>query len=129
MYTLLLAISVTVIAVIMVVAVVFLIPILLQIRRTSREAEKLLESIRMQIVPLSHDLTSISKEITSILQSIHRQVDKMEAGISTVQDTALRIREFEEEVLGRLEEPLFKLIALFSAVSRGIEAFVRVLRR
>lgn len=125
----LLTISVTVIAAIMVIAVVFLIPIFLQIRRTSGEVEKLLESIRMQIVPLSHDLTSISKEISSILQSIHRQVDKMEEGISTVQDTALRIREFEEEVLGRVEEPLFKLITLFSAVSRGIEAFVRVLRR
>jgi uncharacterized protein YoxC len=124
-----LTISVTVIAAIMVVAVLFLIPILMQIRRTAREVEKTLETARMQIVPLSHDLTVISQEVNGILQSIHRQVDRVEEGITSVRDTAVRLQEFEKEIEEKIESPLLQFAALVSAVSRGVEAFIRILRR
>ena len=124
----LMTISVTVIAASIVVVAIVLIPVILQIRRTAREAEKLLDTVRMQIVPLSHDLTIISKEVSGILQSIHRQVDRVEEGIATVRDAAERLREFEETVLIRVEEPLLELATLLSAVSRGIGAFLRFFR-
>jgi len=124
-----LTISVTVIAAIMVVAVFFLIPILMQIRRTAREVEKTLETARMQIVPLSHDLTVISQEVNGILQSIHRQVDRVEEGITSVRDTAVRLQEFEKEIEEKIESPLLQFATLVSAVSRGVEAFIRIIRR
>jgi uncharacterized protein YoxC len=121
-------ISVTVIAASTVVVAIVLIPVILQIRRTAREAEKFLEIARMQIVPLSHDLTVISKEVSGVVQSIHRQVDRVEEGIATVQDAAGRLREFEETVLAIVEEPLLRLATLVSAISRGILAFLRFFR-
>ena len=124
----LLTISVTVVAASIVVVAIVLVPVILQIRRTAREAEKLLDTVRMQIVPLSHDLTIISKEVSGILQSIHRQVDRVEEGIATVRDAAERLREFEETVLTRVEEPLLRLATLISALSRGIGAFLRFFR-
>ena len=54
-------ISVAVIAAIMVVAVICIIPVLLQIRRTAQQVEKLAETARMQIAPLSRDVTVISQ--------------------------------------------------------------------
>jgi hypothetical protein len=108
----------------MVVAVLVQIPILLQIRRTAREIEKFFEIARTKIVPLSHDLTIISKEINSILQSIHRQLDSVEESITTFRDTAVRLRK-----LRKIGGPLLKLPGLVCAVTRGIEAFVRVLLR
>ena len=119
----LLTISVTVIAAIMVVALIFQIPILMQIRRTAREAEKFLETSRTQIVPLSHDLTVIFQEVKTVLQSIHRQVDRVEESVTTVRDAATRLREFEEEILGRVEGPLLELSALIRAVSQGVQPF------
>ncbi len=121
-------ISVTVIAASIVVVAIVLIPVIWQIRRTAREAEKFLEIARMQIVPLGHDLTIISKEVSGIVQSIHRQVDRVEEGIATVQDAARRLREFEETVVAILEEPLLRLATLVSAVSRGIMAFLHFFR-
>jgi uncharacterized protein YoxC len=123
-----LTISVIVIAVVMVVAVLFLILTLLQIRRTAREVEKVLETTRMQIVPLSHDLTVISQEVKGVLESIHRQVDRVEESITTVRDAFVRLRELEEEILPEIEKPLLELATLISAVSRAIKAFVRMLR-
>jgi uncharacterized protein YoxC len=121
-------ISITVIAAAIVVVAIVLIPVILQIRRTAREAEKFLEIARMQIVPLSHDLTVISKEVSSIVQSIHRQVDRVEEGIAAVEDAAGRLREFEEAIFTIAGEPLLKLATLVSAVSRGIGAFLRFFR-
>ena len=122
-------ISITVIAASIVVFIIFLIPVLLQIRRTAREAEKTLETVRTQIVPLSHDLTVISFEIKGIVQSIHRQVEKVEDGISTVGDAALRLREFEGKIERIVEAPLIELVALFTGLIRGVEAFLRFFRR
>jgi uncharacterized protein YoxC len=124
----LLTISATVIAVSVAIFVIVLIPVISQVRRTAREAEKFLETARMQIAPLSHDLTVISKEVSGILQSIHRQVDRVEEGMTTVRDAAGRLREFEETVLTRVEEPLLELATLINAVSRGIAAFLRYFR-
>lgn len=124
----LMTISVTVIAAIMVAAVLFLIPTLLQIRRTAHEVEKIIEAIRVQIAPLGHDLTITVQEINSILQSIHRQVDKVEDGITTIRDTAVRLREFEEGILRRFK-PLLEVTTLVSALRRGIETFIRMVRR
>jgi len=125
----LLTISVSVIAVIMVVAVLFLIPILLQILRMAREVEKLTEAVRIQIVPLSHDLTVISQEVNGILKSIHQQVDRVEEGIVTVKGTVVRLREFEEEILQKVEKPLLEFATLINAVIRGIEAFIHIVHR
>lgn len=124
-----LTITLIVIAAVLVVATIFLIPTLLQIRRTSLEAEKFFETIRMQIVPLSHDLTVISKDLSGILQSIHRQAEKVEESITAVRDTVVHLREFEEGILHKIEEPLQETATLIGAIGRGIGALVRVLRR
>ena len=121
------AISISVIAAIMVVAVIALIPVLLQVRRTAREAEKVLETVRTQILPLSHDLALVSTEVKGILESLHRQVERAEDSITAVRDSAERLRDFEEEVLDRFGAPLFKLATLVGAVGRGVETFFRTL--
>ena len=125
----LLTISVTIIAASIVVFVIFLIPVLLQIRRTSHELEKLFDTARMQVTPLSHDLAAISLEIKGILQSVRRQVDKAEDGITAVRDAALRLKEFQSELEQTIEGPLLELAALVKGVSRGVEAFLRIIRR
>ena len=125
----LMAISVTVIAAIMVLALIFLIPVLLQVRRTAHEAEKLIDSVRVQVAPVSRDVGLISRDVKSIVQSIHRQVDRVEDGIETVHDMAVRVKEFQLEVKRRIEGPLLQLAAVLGGVKRGIEAVSRILSR
>ena len=125
----LMAISVTVIAAIMVLAFIFQIPVLLQVRRTAREAEKLIDSVRVQVAPVSRDVGLISRDIKSIVQSIHRQLDRVEDGIETVHDMAVRAKEFQLEVKRRIEEPLLQLAAVLGGVKRGVEAIASIFCR
>jgi uncharacterized protein YoxC len=122
-------ISIIVIAASVVVFTLFLIPVLLQVRRTSRELEKLIDTTRLQMVPLSHDLTAISSEVNGILKSIHQQMDKVEEGITSVRDVARNFQIFQMEIQRIVEEPLIELAALIRAVVHGFEALRSVLRR
>ncbi len=125
----LLTISVTVIAVIVIIALCVLIWIGLQIRRSARETEKLMETVRMEIVPLAHEFTVISHQVKGILESIHRQVEDMEGGIAAFKNTATGIRDIQARIQGRIENPLLQLTALAGAVSQGLKAFFQTSRR
>jgi uncharacterized protein YoxC len=113
----------------MVLALIFLIPVLLQIRRTAQEAEKLIDSVRVQVAPISRDVGMISRDLKSIVQSIHRQIDRVEDGIETVHDMALRVKEFQTDVQRRIEQPLLELAAVLEGIRRGFEAFARIFCR
>ena len=125
----LLTLSVTVIAAILVLILIFLIPVLFQVLRTAHEAEKLIDSVRLQVGPVSRDITAISREVKSVIQSIHRQVDRVEGGIETVHDMAVRVKEFQLEVKRRIEEPLLQLAAVLGGVKRGVEGISSIFRR
>ncbi len=123
------AISVTVIAAIMILGLIFMIPVLLQIRRAAREAEKLIDSVRAQVAPTSRDIVLISHDVKSIVQSIQRQVDRVEEGVETVHDMAVRLKEFQIVVQRSIEEPLLQIVSVFSGVKRGAEAIAGIFRR
>ena len=124
-----LTISIIVIAASLVIAVLIQILTFLQIRRAASEVAKALETARMHFAPLSHDVTVISQQVNGILQSFHRQVDKVDETVATVRDAAARVREFEEEVLSKIEDPLLEIATLFGAVGRGVGSFIRMIRR
>ena len=123
------AISVTVIAAIMVLVLIFLMPVLLQVRRTAHEAEKLIDAVRLQVAPVSRDLGLISQDVKSIVQSVHRQVGRVEDGIETVHDMAVRVKKFQSRVKRRIEEPILQLAAVLGSVRRGVGAISRIVCR
>jgi len=125
----LITIGITVIAACILLFTLFLIPVLLQVRRTTRELEKLVDTTRLQIVPLSHRVTAISSEVNGILASIHRQIDKVEEGVTSVRDVAHNFQVFQMEMQRMVEGPLIELAALIKGVVRGGEAFLGLLRR
>lgn len=125
----LLTISVTVIAAFIVIFVCFLIPVLLQIRRTSQKIEKLADAVLIHVEPLGRDLTFISTEVRDLLQSIRRQVDTVEEGFLTVREAALSLKAFQLGVRQILEVPLLELSSLVRGVTQGLEAFLRIFRR
>jgi uncharacterized protein YoxC len=124
---LLLTISVTVIAIVMVLAMIFLIAAFLQVRRTGREVERFFEAARGEIAPISHDVTITVQEVNGIIKSIRGHVDGMGEGISTFRHTAVRLRELED-TLSKIEEPLLTLSTLVSAVGRVVGASIRAFR-
>ncbi len=124
-----LEISVAVIAFFIVIFVIGLLFVLVQLRRTAEEAEKLLETARQHIVPLSHDLTIIVNDIKRIAASVQKQIGMVEAGIGEVKDTVTRITHFEKKLHDKLEQPLFEMATFVSAISKAVRAFLNIWKR
>ena len=125
----LLTISVTVIAAILVLVLIFFIPVLLQARRTAEEAEKLIKSVRVQVAPISRDVGSISRDTRSIIQSIHRQVDRVADGLEIAHDMAVWAEETPLEIKQRIEEPLLQLTAVMGGIKRRVGTMGRIICR
>jgi len=119
-----LEISVAVIAFFIVVFVIGLLIALVQIRRTAKEAEKLLDTIRQHITPLSHDLTIIFNESKKIVQSVQQQVGKVEKGVDEIKQIATRINDFERLVQDKLEQPILAITTLIAALTKPIRALL-----
>ena len=124
-----LEISVAVIAAFIVIFTLALIPVLLQIKRTAAEAQKLLDTVRQQIVPFSHDFVRIVEDVRRVLGSVDRQVNKVEGSVDALKDTALKIRDLEARLQERVEQPLLELAGFISGLMKGLGAFFASLRR
>lgn len=111
----LLAISVTVIAAVMVMRAVFEIFALIQVRRTAREAEKLLASV-------GHEVDLISGGVKNLVRSVQEQTERVEDSIETFHDMAAWMKAFQSEVKPGIEETLFQLAAVLGGLRRGVEA-------
>jgi len=124
-----LEISVAVIAFFVVVFVIGLLFALVQMRRTAKEAEKLMETTRQQIAPISHDLTIIVNDVKRIITSIQKQMSIVEDGVGDIKNTVTRITNFEKELQEKLQQPVIEFATLISAVSKAVRAFIEIWKR
>ena len=125
----LITVSVAVIAAILVLVLILLVPVLLQVRRTAREGEKLIDSVRLQVSPISRDIGLISRDVKNIVQSVHRQVERVEDGIETVHGMTVRVKELQTEVQRKIERPLLQVAAVLGGIKHAMEAVSRILSR
>lgn len=123
------SISVTIIAGFVVIFVIALIPVLVQIRRVAKEAERLLEATRQQIVPLSHDVVRVVDDIRDLVKQGQRQMVKVEDSVNAVRETALKLRDVESLFKDRIEKPLLNLIAVVAALIKGTRALVKHMKK
>lgn len=119
--------SLVVIAFCMVMIMLAAVAVLLRVRRLAMEAEKLVETVRMNMPPLIHDITKITGDVRSIVHTVERQTPKLGDAMEALRITARDVQDFERMLRERLERPLLDLTALMSGVMRGIVSFWRTL--
>lgn len=121
-------ISLAVIAACFVIIMAMMIPTLLRIRAAANEAQRLLETARMQMSPMIHDMTLILADARSIVRTVDREMVKVSDSLEAVRETARSVREFEAMVQERIERPLLDLAGTVAGLVKGFRAFYRALR-
>jgi uncharacterized protein YoxC len=124
---LMMTVSVAVIAACMFLIMVAAVAALWRVRRVAMEAERLVETVRINLPPLIHDMTKITSDIRSIVHTLERQAPKVGDILEALRVTARDIHDFERMIRERLERPLLDLTALISGIVRGIVTFWRTL--
>jgi uncharacterized protein YoxC len=124
-----LTISVAVIAAIMVIVGVVAIIALFYLIRLLKATTNLIETVKPQIVPVSHDIARFSQKTQQILDSVVRQVHTVEESVNTVKDVTMRVKHFEENLLLNITKPLVNSVAYVGAIAKGVQVFVKMLRK
>jgi hypothetical protein len=87
------------------------------------ETQKLMEMVRLQLAPITHDLTQVISDVRSIVRTAEKEMGKVEDSLSAVRDTTRNIREFEAMIQERIERPLLDVTAILSALIKGGRVF------
>jgi uncharacterized protein YoxC len=117
------SISIAVIAGLILINTIFLITALVKAMKAFGEAQKLFEMVRLQIAPITHDVTQIISDVRSIVRSAEKEMVKVEDSITAVRDTTRNIKEFEAMIQERIERPLLDVTAVLSALVKGFGVF------
>ena len=115
--------SVMLIAGLLLVNTIFLVVFLVKAFMAFSEARKLFEATRLQLVPISHDVTRITTEVKGILASVQKDMDKVGESLDHVRDTTRNLKEFETMIQERIQEPLLEITTLLSALIKGGRVF------
>jgi len=121
--------SVALIAGLLLLITIFLVVFLLKAFKAFSEAQKLLETARLQLTPLSHDVTRITTEVKGILSTLQRDLYKVGDSLDHVRDTTRNLKEFEYMIQERIQEPLLEIAKLLSALIKGGRVFWSILTR
>ena len=115
--------SVAIIAGLLLVNTVFIVTGLIRAMKTMTEAQKFIEMARLQIAPISHDVTQILSDVRSIVRTAEKDMDKVTDGLSAMRDTAVNLKEFEQRIQERIERPLLDIATTLSALAKGGKVF------
>lgn len=121
--------SVAIIAGLLGILTVFGVVVLVKALRLFSEIQKLVEMLRLQLAPVTHDLTIILADVRSIVRSAEREMDKVGDSISAVRETARNIQRFEALLQERIERPLLDLTAILSALVKGGRVFLKSMKK
>ncbi len=119
------AVSLAFIAFCMLLIMLAIVITLARARRLLREAEKFVETARLHLPALMHDVTQISSDVRSIVRSVERDMPKLGHALDSLRATARDIHDFERALRERFERPLVSLTAVIGGLVRGFNVFWR----
>ena len=117
------SVSVAIIAALITINTLFIVIALFKAIKVFGEIQKLVEMVRLHIAPVSHDLTHILGDVRSIVKAAEGEMGKVGDSITAVRDTAVNLKEFEEMLQERIEQPLLDVTSVLSALVKGGRVF------
>ena len=123
------SISVALIAGLLLLNTIFLAVFLIKAFKAFSEARKFFEMAKLQLAPISHDVTQITTEVKGILAAVQKDMDKVGDSLDHVRDTTRNLKEFEFMVQERIQGPLLEIADLLSSLMKGWRVFWHTLVR
>ena len=120
---LILTISAATIALCMVIIIFAALGTLLRLRRVLEEVQKFVETARLHLPPIMHDVTQIGSDVRSIVRTVERDIPKLGKAFESIRDTADEIYKLEQMIRKRIQGPLLDASSIFSGFLRGFYTF------
>ncbi len=119
-------ISTLIASIALLILVAFLIPTILQVRRTIKKMEDLSEKLDRDLPDILVNVREISANLSAILQTGRYQAESLGEAFDQVRGAMGDIVGFQRRVKREIESPLLRTVDLISAASRAVQTFLVV---
>jgi len=119
-------ISVLIASIAVLILVAFLVPSIIQLRRTAIKIENMSEEIDKQLPDILANLREISINLSAILAAGRHQAEALGEAVGQVTGAIDDVMGFRRRVKKQVESPLLKALSSVSGASKALHAFLTV---
>lgn len=109
--------------------VAFLIPTIVQLKRTAERVEIASENLNMHLPNILTNLDEITTNLTGIMSSGRRQMQMLEDATEEVKLMVEDLSAFEKEIKEKIENPLVETLATIAALAKAARAVAQSLKK
>ena len=117
-------ISLLIISIGFVILIAFLVPTVVQLRRTAKRVEVISDSLNHHLPAILTNIDEITTNLTSILTSGRRQVLMLEEAAQDIKGMVEDIVHLEKDFKRRIEDPFVETLTTLAAIARAVRAFL-----
>lgn len=116
-----------IISIAILVLIIYLIPMINQLKKTARSAERFFNSIEEDLRPLIVELKETATQANKISSVVREGVDKINIFLETVEDIGKTIKLVNSAVRNSSSSFLISLAALGVGIRKGLKVFLKEL--
>lgn len=121
-------ISIMIIALAVVVLVGFLIPVIIQLRRSIQTMEKVSKKLDTQLPPIMHNVNQITTNLSAIMSSGRQQVDTLGSAVEEIKGMVDDVVTVERKIKRTLDSRVVKSLVTITAGAKAAQAFIKAMR-
>ena len=110
------------------VLAVYLVVVLTKVRAVLGQIETDIKELSARAIPVLENLEVITSKLRSITANFDDQMAIVRTSVQSIKQITDSIVEFERQVQDRVEAPVLEVAGIIGSVVRGIAAFINRLR-
>jgi uncharacterized protein YoxC len=120
-------ISIVVVCAAFVILILYLIPTIIQFKRSARSLEESSNQVNQKLPDILNNLEEITANFNSIMSTGRRQVEVLSDTVDEIKLLIDNIIGFQKHLQTRIENPLIETLTTITALSKALRAFLTVM--
>lgn len=112
--------SVLVVSIAVCALILFLIPSIIQLRKSARRIEEVSLQLNQRLPSILENIDEITKNLNDMMSNGRQQVEKLGHAVDDIVD-------FEKRIKYRVENPLVETLTTIAAITKAVRAFLTIL--
>ena len=112
-------ISVLVLSIAVIALVLFLIPSIIQLRKSAKRFEEVSEELNRRLPKILKNIEEITANLNGMMSNGSHYVEKLGDAVDDIVD-------FEKRIKHRVEDPLIETLTTIAAITKAVRAFLTI---
>lgn len=119
-------ISVLIVCAAVLILILFVIPTIVQLRRSAKKIEEVSGILNEQLPSILENLSDITSNLNVILSNGRQQVDKLGEAADNIKLMVDDIVGFEKKIRHQIENPIVDTLITITAIAKAVRAFLAI---